>query len=563
MRRRLLMLLPTVLLSTMLLTTPEAAAPPDTVVDTAVDEIDGLPVSEDAHPASGLRVSEPTRAPIEFSMLAFTAPPGARLWYRTSTDGDTWTAWAEAETSEHAGPDLGTSEARRAGPEHRSAGEPLWVGQARYVQARVRGATLDAITVDVIDSMGLSRPLWRRMTDALRSAWQGDGVTAAQAGGRPAVVRRAGWGADESLRQDRPAYAGRARYGILHHTAGTNDYTAAEAPGVVRGIYAYHTRSRGWSDVGYNFLVDRFGTIYEGRHGGIDRAVIGAHTLGFNTGGIGVAMMGNHDTAAISKATRSAVARLLAWKFAVHGIDPAGRVSITSTCTGGGCKRPKGTTVRFPTLFGHRDAGYTSCPGAKGHAALPGLRTAIQRREVDLYTPPFSDDDNSVHAAGIGDLVNRGITKGCTSTTFCPRADVSRGQMASLVARTMRHLKLSVPRSERDWFVDDRGSVHEPAINSLSQRGVLTGCADYQVCPRVPIRRGDVAQWIARAFDLRPGATDHFSDDDGTPDEWAINALADAGLTAGCTGDRYCADATTSRGQMASFLSRTITAVSR
>jgi uncharacterized protein with LGFP repeats len=272
----------------------------------------------------------------------------------------------------------------------------------------------------------------------------------------------------------------------------------------VRGVYAYHTKSRGWSDIGYNFLVDRFGTIYEGRHGGIDRAVIGARALGFNTGGIGVAAMGNHDGLALSKAARGAVTRLLAWKFAVHRIDPGGKASIASTCTGA-CKHPQGRAVRLPTLFGHRDVGYTSCPGTDGHATLPALRSAIAARKVELSTPPFSDDDRSAHAAAIGDLHRRGIVKGCTSTTFCPKASVRRDQMASFVTRTMAHVRRPVPRSDRDWFTDDGGTLHEGAIN----------------------------------------------------------ALADASLTLGCTQDSYCAGDTTSRGQMASFLSRAINAVSQ
>jgi hypothetical protein len=177
------------------------------------------------------------------------------------------------------------------------------------------------------------------------------------------------------------------------------------------------------------------------------------------------------------------------------------------------------------------------------------------------YRPPFSDDDRSVHEAGIEDLYRRGITKGCTPTTFCPKANVSRAQMASFLTRTMADVRRPLPRSDRDWFSDDRGSAHEQAINALTQRGVSTGCGGDRFCPRRAIRRGDVAQWIARAFDLRPTGTDHFSDDEGTPDEWAINALADAGLTQGCTEDRYCADDPTSRGQMASFLSRTIATV--
>ena len=650
MRLRLLALLPTVLLLVFLIPAPDSAASAGEVVDTVVDEMDDL--SQAGRGAQGsTQVSSPVQTPIEFSMLAFTAPPGAEISFRTSVNGANWTPWTPAEEPEGVGPDHGTDEALGAAPDHRRSGEPMWVGNAGWLQARVDGAPLDDIQVDLIDSMGLSRTLWERAGDAVRAAWRGSAGAVAQAGGQPPIVTRKQWGADESLRKGKADYAGQARYGVLHHTVGSNNYTAAQAPGVVRGIYAYHTKSRGWSDIGYNFLVDRFGTVYEGRHGGVQRAVIGAHSLGFNTNGIGVAMMGSYDSVAVPKATRNAVVDLLAWKFAIHGIDPGGTVSVTSTCGGASCKHAKGKVVKLPTLFGHRDVGFTACPGAKGYAALPGLRTAIGKQQVDVlvnhsvapskatlssdgldrpldfavdllpaaawdfvvkyddgtvmyeesgkggearvqwsgtrdmpagtywykftsgsrspaigkftvqaapFTPPFSDDETSVHVEGITDLFNRGITKGCTTTKFCPTDTVSRGQMASFLTRTMDHLDVAYPAATRDWFTDDSASTHHGAINALAQSQIAPGCSGEQFCPREAVLRGDVALWIAQAFDLQPGGTDHFTDDDGKHYEWAINALADVGLTEGCEDDRYCDVQPTSRGQMASFLSRTI-----
>ncbi|MBW3604881.1 MAG: N-acetylmuramoyl-L-alanine amidase, partial [Actinobacteria bacterium] len=531
------------------------------------------------------------------------------------------------------------------------SGEPTWVGEARWLQVSVTGAAFDDVQVDLIDSMGLSRSVLGRAGDAIRSAWRG-GTTGdvAQAKGEPAVVTRSQWGADESLRSGRPSYARQASYAVLHHTVNTNDYTRAQAAGIVRGIYAYHTQSRGWSDIGYNVLVDRFGTIYEGRAGGLTRAVIGAHTLGFNTGSIGVAMIGNYDTGSVTSATRSAVAHLLAWKFAIHGIDPKGTVDITSACTGT-CKHPRGSVVTMPTLFGHRDVGQTSCPGANGYAALPGIRTAIRAQEIDIfanavvspdtvgatadalaspvsfsvdvipagdwafvvkyddgtvvhqqsgtggraevtwkgganlrtgrywykftggqrtpaigtfsverlaYDPPFSDDDTSVHADNIATLYERGVTLGCTATTFCPTHTVQRAQMASFLHRTMDNLIVPTPTPTRDWFADDNRSVHQDAINSLAEGRIVSGCTEGAFCPTRNAIRGDVAIWLASAFDLQPRGTDHFTDDDGTSYEAAINALADAGLTQGCTATTYCPDESTSRGQMASFLARAI-----
>jgi hypothetical protein len=651
MRLRLTVVLPTVLLLSLLLPTgtPATAEVP---TDTVVDAIDGLPPSDGVRAESVARVTEPIRAPISFSMLAFTAPPDATVAYRTSTDGETWGAWTQAESGEGLGPDPGTREAARAAPDDHRSGEPMWVGDAAWLQVRVDGASLDDVDVDLVDSMGLSRSLLQRAGDAVRAVWHGTTVgQPAQATGQPTLVTRSKWGADESLRSGTPVRAGRARFAVLHHTVNTNSYSRAEAAGVVRGIHAYHTRGRGWSDVGYNFLVDRFGTIYEGRAGGLTSAVIGAHALGFNTGSIGVAMIGDHDAAGVPSAARRGVTRLLAWQFAEHGIDPGGRVKVTSTCAGT-CRHGKGEVVRLPTMTGHRDVGYTSCPGGSGQAMLPDLRRAIAGISVDVlsnpsvtpdrvplardgglsaplevsveleppgpwklvirrdggavvhrasgrgaraevtwsgrsdlrtgryrytftggrrtpetgtftvaaapYGPPFSDDEGSVHETSIRSLYNRGVTLGCTPTTFCPRRMVSRGQMVSFVARTMDHLIVARPADAEDRFVDDTGSVHAPAIDSLAAAGVVTGCGPDVFCPADDALRGDVAVWLASAFSLTPQGTDHFTDDDGDDAEWAINALADAGLTVGCTDDTYCADDPTSRAQMASFLARAI-----
>ena len=115
--------------------------------------------------------------------------------------------------------------------------------------------------------------------------------------GRPAIVSRAAWGADESLRSASASYMGSVDVAIIHHTASTNAYSDATAAAQIRSVYAYHTASLGWSDIGYNFLVDRFGRIYEGRAGGVDRAVQGAHAGGFNSGTVGISALGNYQEA--------------------------------------------------------------------------------------------------------------------------------------------------------------------------------------------------------------------------------------------------------------------------
>ena len=110
--------------------------------------------------------------------------------------------------------------------------------------------------------------------------------------GSPQIVSRTSWKADEEIRRAPPRYAGAVYFAVVHHTAGSNTYSRAASPAIVRAIELYHVRGNGWNDIGYNFLVDRYGQVFEGRAGGIDRNVIGAHAEGFNTGSVGVAVIG-------------------------------------------------------------------------------------------------------------------------------------------------------------------------------------------------------------------------------------------------------------------------------
>ena len=117
----------------------------------------------------------------------------------------------------------------------------------------------------------------------------------------PLILSRASWGANERIRRGRPRYADAVRFAVVHHTAGSNSYTRAQSASIVRGIQRYHVLGNGWDDIGYNFLVDKYGQIFEGRYGGVDRNVVGAHAQGFNTGSSGIALIGTYDGNAPSR----------------------------------------------------------------------------------------------------------------------------------------------------------------------------------------------------------------------------------------------------------------------
>src|SRR5207247_3019582 len=141
------------------------------------------------------------------------------------------------------------------------------------------------------------------------------------------------WGADLHIRRADPDY-GAVQMAVVHHTDTGNDYTPSQASAVVRGIYVFHVKSNGWNDIGYNFLVDRFGTVYEGRYGGMDLPVIGAHTLGFNSVSTGVSLMGTFTAASPSPAMLSPLAHVLASRPHVPHLGPPGHAPVPSAGAG-------------------------------------------------------------------------------------------------------------------------------------------------------------------------------------------------------------------------------------
>ncbi|MFI0164741.1 N-acetylmuramoyl-L-alanine amidase [Streptomyces sp. NPDC017095] len=212
----------------------------------------------------------------------------------------------------------------------------------------------------------------RQATEDEMTLLLGPARTKPYIGPRPRIVTRRGWGADESLRERGFVYTKKIKAAFVHHTASGNTYTCAQAPSVIRGIYRYHVRSMGWRDIGYNFLADKCGTLYEGRAGGVAKAVLGAHTLGFNTDSMGIAVIGTYGTARPPGAAVTAVARLTAWKLGLYGVDPRAKTQLTS---GGGNLFAKGRSVRLNVISGHRDGYATECPGKRLYAELGTART--------------------------------------------------------------------------------------------------------------------------------------------------------------------------------------------
>ena len=167
-------------------------------------------------------------------------------------------------------------------------------------------------------------------------------------------------------------------------------------------------------------------------------------------------------------------------------------------------------------------------------------------------TSPFDDAEWSPFLGDILWIAHQGITLGCGPRAFCPSAFVTREQMASFLARA-----LGVPAAANDHFDDDAGSVHEADINALAEAGVTAGCGPRQFCPTRVVSRQEMASFLVRALGLGWVPADHFDDDAGSAHEADINSLASAGITTGCGGwRRYCPFDPVTREQMAAFLHR-------
>lgn len=199
--------------------------------------------------------------------------------------------------------------------------------------------------------------------------------------GMPKVVSRAQWGAGASRN---PTYTEPVTAATVHHTAGSNNYTEAQAPGIVRGIWVYHAQNLGWGDIGYNALVDKFGNIYEGRSGGLDRAVQGAHVGGFNQNTWGVSMLGNYETATPTTAGVNAMGEIIGWKAAVAGFDPMGSDYQYADFNFQGSRYAAGQGAMFPNINAHRDFHYNACPGQNLYDRMGDIRRVANRKYQSL-----------------------------------------------------------------------------------------------------------------------------------------------------------------------------------
>jgi hypothetical protein len=303
--------------------------------------------------------------------VEWRAPADADVWLRFRDSPGRWSRWASAGAHGHA-PDA----ARSSGT---TVGDPVWSGGTTVVQIRA-SAPLSGVRLQLVDvSSGLgAAALARRSPFASAAALTTLAPLLAAGPGQPSIVARRAWAQGMAPPRVSPGY-GSVRLAFVHHTENPNGYSAGEVPAMLRAIYAYHRFARGWNDIGYNFVVDLYGRIFEARAGGVDEPVVGAQAGGYNLLSTGVAVLGSFAGTPVSAPARDALERLLAWKLALHGRPSLGRVSVRVNPAGAIYSRfPANARVSLPRIAGHRDGDSTNCPGDALYGELPAIRRRVR-----------------------------------------------------------------------------------------------------------------------------------------------------------------------------------------
>lgn len=400
----------TTIAASSLISTPANAvsgySPPVTVT-----ELDITPQIEATPPNSGRqsKILLPAKTVSPFTLVGLTwdgpVEAGTEFKIRVRESG-VWSDWFKLEYIEYQG--VGSDGVESI--DTRTGSDPLLTGLANGVEVKMEnysGSTPPQMKVTLINSdvtiqdQGIGQQSIRMATSDASMQSQAVSALAGAAVSpqgalvaRPRIVSRAEWGANESWRDPVPKVGTKILAGIVHHTASTNNYTAAQAPAQMRNLYAYFTKSLKYADMGYNFLVDKYGTIYEGRSGcavkavGCDSAIVpvqGAHTAGLNINTFGVSAIGNYDVLApkYPEAMVESIASIMAWKLAPYGLNPNSKASLLSTDTSGSSKYRAGQTAVTPVISAHRDVGKTACPGRY----LYPYMDAIRARATTLLAP--------------------------------------------------------------------------------------------------------------------------------------------------------------------------------
>jgi N-acetylmuramoyl-L-alanine amidase-like protein/LGFP repeat-containing protein len=367
-------------------------------------------------------------ATADYGMVAVTwahgtAPAGTKVRVRSQIDG-AWTRWQGLPVELDEGPSAVQESKVRDGT------SPLWVGDGTGVAVRVtapRGKGPDRVRVETIDPGSDPTSASSRTAAAGRMT-----LRAPKFPKMPRIITRAQWGANPALNDTcfPPRYGRTVKMIFVHHTVNSNDYSRADGKRIVRAIHAYHTQSRGWCDIGYNFLIDKYGRIYEGRRGGIRLPVRGAHAGDYNTNTVGVSLIGNFETARPTKKMKNALVRFIGWRLGTSYKPARGTVVVNGH--------------RFERISGHRDAMSTACPGRYVYRWLPKLRNRVASYLSDYQSPIRA------RAKQMGRDVTGQVFRGETQQRGGLRTDFNHGAMFAKAGVGAHWLTGAALRAYRD-----------------------------------------------------------------------------------------------------------------
>ncbi|GIM93135.1 hypothetical protein Ato02nite_049280 [Paractinoplanes toevensis] len=344
----------------------------------------------------------------------------------------------------------------------------------------------------------------------------------------PSYVSRSAWSADETIVTESMSYAAEVRVLFVHHTAETNNYSCADSPAIVRAIQKYHVKSNGWSDIGYNFLVDKCGTLFEGRRGGVTKAVIGAHTYGFNTNSAGIAVLGNYSTTGSPEAAEKTIAQVAAARLGAYNHNPATVGQLTENAPDG--KFKQGQVVDFQRISGHRDGVNTECPGNNLYARLPAVRAQAVNMVSGLAALPFGGGGtlvSGVYYARGAVTVNWSVA---TPSSLLARFEILLdGKVAATAPPTWRASNLPLP-----------AGAHTVAVRAVQLYGATSTTAAAKVfgdvtAPAFPSAPGVLLRGGTYSATYAPVALTYRTADNVRVGSLAVTAPAKAGLSATST----------------------------
>ena len=455
----------------------------------------GAPGTARSEAAAGA-LAVPQRATEPFSLLGATwtdpaAALGRTIEVRTRSVEGTWTGWQELESDGRSPADPGSADG--AG---RGRTDPLWVGTSDGVQARVTtdgDATLPAglrlVLINPDQPAAAARSTAARST-AARSTAAAPRAAEVDVPARPVpkMITRSGWGANEAIVEHAPEYTTDVQVMFVHHTAGTNDYSCADSARIIRGIQGYHVRGNGWNDIGYNFLVDKCGTLFEGRKGGVHRAVLGAHTMGFNSRSSAVAVLGNYNGRTVPAVVRTAIAQVTAYKLGAYGHLATARTTLRSS---GSDRYPAGTVVTLNRLSGHRDTGRTECPGDALYGQLGTLRALAGAGPANLRLAGMTGAVASAGAYHTRGLISP-LWDTSTPSGLLHRFDVYvDGKLAASAPNTHRRVSLRLAAGSHTLLVR---AIHLSGRTASLTRTVVVDAAAPRFAkgPSVVLRTGSL-----------------------------------------------------------------------